>query len=81
MHRMPYLPKPFDPRELLARLRIQSEVVRLVGERDDATRQLTSELAELEPSRPIGADNDAIFGGELGLSPAELAELRADQVI
>ncbi len=40
-----------------------------------------SDLAELEPSRPIGADNDAIFGVELGLSEDELTELRADRVI
>ncbi|MCP5028425.1 MAG: CoA transferase [Actinomycetia bacterium] len=40
-----------------------------------------SALAEIEPSRPIGADNDAIFGGELGVTEAELADLRADRVI
>ncbi len=40
-----------------------------------------SALAEIEPSRPIGADNDAIFGGELGVTASELAELRTDRVI
>jgi crotonobetainyl-CoA:carnitine CoA-transferase CaiB-like acyl-CoA transferase len=40
-----------------------------------------SALAEIEPSRPIGADNDAIFGGELGLDADALRALRADGVI
>jgi crotonobetainyl-CoA:carnitine CoA-transferase CaiB-like acyl-CoA transferase len=34
-----------------------------------------------EPSHALGADNDAVFGGELGLGAEELARLRKAGVI
>jgi CoA:oxalate CoA-transferase len=36
---------------------------------------------EIEPNRPLGSANDAVYGDWLGHSPAELAELRAEGVI
>jgi formyl-CoA transferase len=35
----------------------------------------------LDPSPALGADNDAVYGTELGLGPAELDDLRAEGVI
>ena len=35
----------------------------------------------IEPSRPLGAGNDAVFGEWLGHSPQQLAAWRADGVI
>lgn len=40
-----------------------------------------TERRTLEPSRPLGADNDAIFGDWLGHTPQELAAYRLEEVI
>ncbi|HEX4504263.1 MAG TPA: CoA transferase [Alphaproteobacteria bacterium] len=40
-----------------------------------------SALTELEPSGVLGAENDSVYGGWLGLSPVELDELRREGVI
>lgn len=40
-----------------------------------------SALADLEPFHDVGQDNDAVYGGLLGLGPDEIAALSADGVI
>ncbi|MCP3992164.1 MAG: CoA transferase [Actinomycetia bacterium] len=40
-----------------------------------------SELRPLEPSRPIGADNEAVYGELLGLSADEVASLVSREII
>ena len=40
-----------------------------------------SELRPVEASRPIGADNDAVYGELLGLDPDRIAAMVRDEVI
>lgn len=40
-----------------------------------------SELLPLDPSRPVGADNDRVYAELVGLDPGQLADLRRRQVI
>lgn len=46
-----------------------------------AMRYGDAEPPPIEPSKALGADNDAIYGDWLGLPPDQLAELRREQVI